>query len=578
MALVAALSLPFLFVLARRPVLRRLAVRNAVRRPRETVLVVAGSLLGTAIITGSFVVGDTLDASLRRQAVTKLGPIDELVRTPTEAAQADLASRLSRLDRRSDDIDGVLPLTVVDAAVVAGRPGAPVERAEPNAEVVEVNFEAARRFGDDQSSTGIEGTTPGPGGAALGEDLAARLEVGPGDGVTAHLYGAEVVLTVERVLPRRGVAGFYQDFGTDSLNLFVTPGTVGALAARAQGEVAPPLSYVAVSNRGGVFDGATRTEVVNRQIADELGALPPGLVNEKQELLAEAENAGAEFTELFSSIGFFSVLAGVLLLVNIFVMLAQERRSEMGMLRAVGLRRAGLVGSFALEGWLYALGSAVLGAAAGIGLGRVVAGVAAGIFASDVESFELSFAARSASIRQGFTLGFAISLATVVLTSLGIARVNVIRAIRDLPEPARARTRARSAALGGVLAAVGAGLSITGIPAEEPYLTLAGPVVLASGLALLLTRFLPRRAVVSVASVGALVWGLTVFGLLPDAFEGADIPVFVVQGVVLTAAAVALASENQEAVGAGLRRLTGGRSLALRLGLAYRWPVGSVPP
>jgi hypothetical protein len=35
-ALLAALllSLPFIFVLVRRPVLRRLAVRNAIRRPR----------------------------------------------------------------------------------------------------------------------------------------------------------------------------------------------------------------------------------------------------------------------------------------------------------------------------------------------------------------------------------------------------------------------------------------------------------------------------------------------------------------------------------------------------------------
>ena len=39
MIIVALLSLPFLFVLARKPILRRLALRNAVRRPRETVLV-----------------------------------------------------------------------------------------------------------------------------------------------------------------------------------------------------------------------------------------------------------------------------------------------------------------------------------------------------------------------------------------------------------------------------------------------------------------------------------------------------------------------------------------------------------
>ena len=38
----------------------------------------SGSLLGTAIITSSFVVGDTLHATIRDQARTRLGPIDEI--------------------------------------------------------------------------------------------------------------------------------------------------------------------------------------------------------------------------------------------------------------------------------------------------------------------------------------------------------------------------------------------------------------------------------------------------------------------------------------------------------------------
>ena len=61
MLLIAVLvALPFLYILARRPILRRLAVRNTIRRPREATLVVLGSLLGAAIITGSAVVGDTM--------------------------------------------------------------------------------------------------------------------------------------------------------------------------------------------------------------------------------------------------------------------------------------------------------------------------------------------------------------------------------------------------------------------------------------------------------------------------------------------------------------------------------------
>ena len=44
---------------------------------------------------------------------------------------------------------------------------------------------------------------------------------------------------------------------------------------------------------------------------------------------------------------------------------------------------------------------------------------------------------------------------------------------------------------------------------------------------------------------------------------------YVVQGIVLTAAAVVLLSLQQDRVSRALRLVTGGRSLSLRLGLAY---------
>src|SRR5690606_15284367 len=72
-------SLPFVVVLATRPVERRLALRYPRRRPVEAGLVVLGSLLGTAIITGSLVVGDTIERSIRASAYDQLGPIDELI-------------------------------------------------------------------------------------------------------------------------------------------------------------------------------------------------------------------------------------------------------------------------------------------------------------------------------------------------------------------------------------------------------------------------------------------------------------------------------------------------------------------
>src|SRR5262245_32569330 len=95
------------FLVVRRPVLRRLALRQVVRRPTEALLVVLGSVLGTALIVASFVVGDSLDRSVRQTAYDVLGPIDEAVSSATLANAAQVDDRLQPL---ADDpqIDGVL--------------------------------------------------------------------------------------------------------------------------------------------------------------------------------------------------------------------------------------------------------------------------------------------------------------------------------------------------------------------------------------------------------------------------------------------------------------------------------------
>lgn len=575
---VVVLSVPFLVVAARKPVLRRLAIRNATRRPRETALILLGALLGTAIITGSATVGDTLGSSIRRGAFTRLGPIDELVRTADAPAQAAAAAAITAAG--SDEIDGVLPLTVVGASAATIGPagagaGAGARKAEPNASLLEVDFAAARAFGDDPDATGIEGPTPAGDRAAIGQDLAETLDVAVGDRIEVFVYGAARPFTVERILTKRGIAGFSVGFGGGSSNVFVAPGTIAALAAGATGDASPPSALVAVSNRGGVIDGADRSlAVANGVIAPALAAA--GVVAQadtvKQGLLDAADAQGKAFTQLFTALGTFSALAGILLLISIFIMLAEERKTELGMLRAVGLKRAGLVGTFSLEGWMYALGAAALGSIAGIGVGRAIVAVTAGIGRGRRGPFALGlqFTATAASIQRGFLVGFVFSLVTVLATSLWISRLNVIRAIRDLPEPTLARQRPFTLVLGVVLALLGGLLTSRGFAAQNPAPILLGPPLLAFGVALVLRRWVNKRLVDSVAAGLGLLWATFCFDIAGEAFENPDISLFVLDGVVLTIAGVLLVSRHQRAVGAVVRRVGGGsKNMSLRLGLAY---------
>jgi putative ABC transport system permease protein len=563
--IVLVLSLPFLFILARQPVLRRLAVRNAVRRPREASLVVLGSLLGAAIITGSAIVGDTINGSIRSVARTQLGPIDELVSARGPADQHQLMQVLTPIAR--DKIDGLLPFAVVDAAATST--GKSV-LAVPRSQVIGVDFGSARRFGSDPASTGMSGPTPPAGHAAITRDLARALHLGVGDRVAAYAYGARTALVVDRILPRRGVAGFWTQETQGSNNILVSPETFDRITA-ATGSGAPPAWNIAVSNRGGVEGGVGITDDVVDEIRAVAPAAPfdPQIYTVKRSILDQADEVGKGFSTMFTAMGSFGVLAGLLLLVNLFVMLAAERKTEMGMARAVGMRRSDLVRSFATEGWLYALVASVLGVIVGIGLGRVLVAASAAAFTSEHNQFDLFFTLKPASLAQSFAIGFAVALFTIVGTSWRVARLNVIRAIRDVPEPPKTRQRTAFVVGGLVVAALGLLMTAQAAAASEGFGLLLGPVLLALGLAPALGRFLPIRTVNSALAFAVVVWGATLFALVPDATKGADIMLYVLQGVVLTAAAVTFLSYQQEYVSRALRALTRGRSMSLRLGFAY---------
>jgi len=290
-------------------------------------------------------------------------------------------------------------------------------------------------------------------------------------------------------------------------------------------------------------------------------------VDIKRLVLDSAEATGKGFSQMFTTMGSFGVLAGLLLLVQLFVMLAAERKTELGMARAVGMRRSALVGAFATEGWLYAVAATLLGTLAGVGLGSVLIELSRRAFNSEHSQFDLFTVVRGASLAEASAIGFVIALGTIVLTSVRVSRLNIIRAIRDIPEPPP-RRRGIWVVVGGLAAALGLVWSVAAAGGGEPFGLLLGPALLLFGLAPVLSRVLPARATLTAIAAVAIAWEALALALFPHSAEGANAAIYVVQGVVLTACAVVLAVLQQERVGALLRG-TGVRSLAVRLGLAY---------
>ena len=154
----------------------------------------------------------------------------------------------------------------------------------------------------------------------------------------------------------------------------------------------------------------------------------------KRDIVEASEEAGTGVTSIFILFSSFSIMVGVLLIFLIFVMLASARKSEMGMARAVGAKRRHLVMMFAFEGTAYAIVSAAVGVVLGLGVSMLMVTVMNQIFSGLEESFTLSIHFEPRSMVVAYCLGMTITFATVAVSAYRVSRLNIVVAIRGLPE------------------------------------------------------------------------------------------------------------------------------------------------
>ncbi|HET7310639.1 MAG TPA: FtsX-like permease family protein [Mycobacteriales bacterium] len=565
LAVLALLAWPAL----RWPVVRRLAVRQVARRRAEGLLVMAGASLGAAIIVGSLVVGDTLGFSVRQVAYRTLGNVDERVVSTDGQAGAIVAGRLQPLTG-SPDVDGVLTARVQQVAATANTAKGVI--AEPRVLAWDVDFSTAYAFGGVAAPSGLSGPPPRAGQVVVNRPLADALSLRAGSPLTVYVSGVQQQVRVARVIPESGLAG--TGFGaTQNRNLFLPPGAL----ARADSSVDGTRWVTFVSNRGGVQSGDELTAQVSRQIRAALGVVSPRTLVEtpKHDVLRSAKKTGDSLGALFLMIGSFSIIAGALLLMNIFVMLGEERKSQLGMLRAAGLKRSHLVAAFSLEGAVYAAAAAFLGIGLGVALGRGVAYVAARIFGTwsqDGSGLDVTFSVSATSIINGVALGLLIALLTVIATSLRISRFNIIAAIRDLPSTGAQRSKRRNVVVSTSLAVLFLAMAVPSVATSNPNGTFLFPALALLCAAPLLSGVIGRRWAYSALAFAVLVWTLLVNLVRPGVYDTPSMSLYVVMGTLLALSAVLVVSENQSIVLRPVHRLLGRSTegaLSTRLALAY---------
>ena len=440
----------------RNPLLVRMGLRNVARRKAQTTLIAVGLMLSTLIVSAAFATGDTVGYSITNEIYAQLEEVDFVIAPDTETLAGpagektlsdDFLSSLRAELAGDEAFDGIAGLVVETLPVV----NLPQRLSEPEGNVVGVDPATVDSFRALRALDGrpIPAATLDGNSTYITERLADALAAGPGDTVTVFFDNEGHEFEVLDVVRDTAVTGAAGDPTTGGMVVHIE--SLRALTGT------PGSSYIAVSSRGGTRGSlALDDPTVEDRIEAFIDSHPEAnatILFTKEEAVAIGELIGSVFVTFFLVAGLFSITAGIMLIFLIFVMLAAERRPEMGMARAVGMNRLHLTESFLAEGMAYNVGSAAIGAVLGLGVAGLLIFVLVRIAADFGLSISFHFNPQAFVI--AYSLGVVLTFATVIFSAYRAANLNIVRAIRDLPEPQPLRGEDRSI-VGLLMSAAGA--------------------------------------------------------------------------------------------------------------------------
>ena len=200
----------------RNRVMLKMGLRNIPRRRAQTVLIVIGIMLSTVIMSAAFATGDTINFSIRAEAIKLLGPIDEIVVSSRADADDTFGTAsyfpeerfqrlLEELGPLEDDIDGLAPGVSQTVPAV----NLSTLRSEGRMRVAGVDPDRLDGFGDLVSTSGeavdLRGLARDEG--YVNDKAAEDLEASPGDEIRIILEDGPTTFRVRGIVDRGGLAG-----------------------------------------------------------------------------------------------------------------------------------------------------------------------------------------------------------------------------------------------------------------------------------------------------------------------------------------------------------------------------------
>ena len=538
----------------RKPVLLRMSARYVVRRKGRTALIVLGLMLGTAMVMAALSTGDTMTYTVRSAVLSGLGDIDEVI-SSQEESDIEITGEDAQLEyideadfpavREAFMATGLVDAVAPAIAEAVGVQDVTTQQTEPRVYLTAIDPEYGEEFIDARDVRGGAATLSelAAGDVYLNEAAADELDAKVGDRLAVFAGAEGRDFQVKAIV--RG----------DGTNSTVSAMIMRLDSAQALLGRAGQIRHIVVSNNGDAVSGAKLTDDViagGQPTLDRLGLF---IEPTKRDDLQEADDAGAAFTAFFMTFGTFSVIAGMMLIFLIFVMLAAERKSEMGIARAVGTERRHLIEMFMFEGMLYDLLAAAVGAALGIAVAYgmvLVLAQAVGAFGLDIRH---DFQARSVIV--AYCLGVLVTFLVVTVSAWKVSVLNIVTAIRNLPEPVMRGASRGSLVLAIILVVLGLLMMLSGLSAKQwtPLYLGLSLMIISLAPAMLWLRT-PKRAAYTVPGILLVVWSLLPTDVM-DPFlplMSVDFSSWVIGGVITVLGATWVVIYNSDIA---LRGLTG---------------------
>jgi len=536
----AALLVLFAALAATNKSIFRMGVRNIARRPKSAALIVGALLVSTAIISGSLVASSSLSYSVVKQTYDALGNVDETVAANGQPFNYSVYQHVAADPAITNNTNGLSPslyggVPTVDD-VTSGITSTGVT-------LVGLNFTLDAPFGDftllNGTHTNASDLTGGQ--VLINDKLAQDLNAHVGDRLAVY-YGENAstvkayTFTVKYIARNEGKAQYELNE-----NIFL-PLSAAQDVFQHEGQI----NEIRVSNLGDAESSATKSDNVSALLTQAVRGTSLQLdVNPvKQNALIAAGVRGTQFLNLLIVLGTFSIITSAMLIVNVFVTLSEQRRSELGLARAFGMKRRHVTLLLLFEGVTCVLVAAAVGAVLGIEIGSglinilnaaVTGGSTAG--ASLVLHYDLG------DLLTAFLIGLLVTIATLAFASYRISRLNIVRAIRNTENAGGAPWLRRRAPTLGV------GLVALGVAAYGLFPQTLSPQIIAStliisGFALIGLRVMKRRHALTLAGVALVLYNATVMFSTRSFNNFATTVSFTVSGLLLVLGVVLVALGN----------------------------------